>query len=260
MLNRSRRAPFAGALIAVAVLAGCASPDAASRSSSEIYDPYEGTNRAVHSFNLGIDRIFFRPASNGYTNLIPDPIEDSFNSFSRNLSEPGDTANFLAQGNFRDAGRSLLRFLINSTIGFAGLADPATEFGIPETETDFGVTLHTWGFAEGPYIELPIFGPSNARDAVGTLADFFTNPITFAVQNPFENAGVYAGFLERLSDRGRFSDTVDSILYGSADSYAQARIIYLQNRRFELAETGTETYLDPYEDTFEDPYEDPYAE
>ena len=260
MFTNTLRAPLFGALAALAVLAGCATPESAARSSGAIYDPLENTNRGVHAFNLGVDRLFFRPAARGYTDLIPDPIEDSFNHFADNLSEPGDTVNFLAQGRLREAGTSLARFLINSTIGFAGLANPASEFGIPETDTDFGETLHVWGFAEGAYVELPFFGPSTARDAVGVLADFFTNPITFARQNPADNIGVYAELLERLSDRGRFSDTVDSILYESADSYAQARIIYLQNRRFELAGTGEEAYLDPYEDTFEDPYEDPYAE
>ena len=106
--------------------------------------------------------------------------------------------------------------------------------------------------------------------------DFFTNPLTLAPQRPIENIGVYAEVVRRMGDRGRFSDTVDSILYESADSYAQARTIYLQNRRFELARDDEETYLglyddpyadtgtdpvrDPYLDPYADPYEDPYAE
>lgn len=252
-----------GCVVALALVSACATPESGVWSNDEPFDPYEANNRGVHKFNLAVDRTFFRPASKGYTNLIPDPIEDSFNNFSENLSEPGDAANFLMQGDFRQAGISLGRFLMNTTIGFAGLANPASDFGIPETETDFGATLASWGVREGAYVELPFFGPSTQRDAVGVFVDFFTNPLTFAPQRPIENVGVWAGLIERLSDRGRFSDTVDSILYESADSYAVARLIYLQNRRFELEGNNGDTYVDPYGgDTIDtlDPYEDPYAE
>jgi phospholipid-binding lipoprotein MlaA len=246
--------------LALFLSAGCAVKDTQPRSSAEPFDPYEGNNRKIHQFNIAVDKVFFRPASIGYTKIVPDPIEDSFNSFAANLSEPGDAANFLLQGDFRQAGISLGRFLMNSTIGFAGLADPATEFGIPETETDFGATLATWGFSEGAYIELPFFGPSTQRDSVGVVVDFFTNPLTFAPQRPLENIGFYAEAVERLSARGRFSDTIDSILYESEDSYAVARVIYLQNRRFELEGNSGDTYVDPYAETAIDPYEDPYAD
>ncbi|SFT56785.1 MlaA family lipoprotein [Sedimentitalea nanhaiensis] len=247
-------------LLSTLVLAACAVSEPGQRQNDAPFDPYESSNRNVHSFNLAVDRVFFRPASKGYTNLIPDPIEDSFNSFSANLSEPGDAANFLLQGDFKQAGISLGRFLMNSTIGFAGLANPASDFGIPETDTDFGETLAVWGFSEGAYIELPFFGPSTQRDSVGVFVDFFTNPLTFAPARPIENVGFYANVLERLSDRGRYSDTVDSILYQSADSYAVARLIYLQNRRFELEGDSSDSYVDPYADPFSDPYEDPYAQ
>ncbi|AVO38862.1 MlaA family lipoprotein [Pukyongiella litopenaei] len=268
-MNVNDCAAKAGIVIALsALLSGCATPTPEQVASGEPFDPYEKNNRAVHRFNVAVDRIFFRPAAKGYTNLIPDPIEDSFNYFSENLSKPGDTANFIAQGNFREAGISLARFLVNTTIGFAGLADPATEFGIPEAETDFGETLHVWGAPAGAYVELPGFGPSTQRDAIGLVADFFTNPLTFALQNPAENIGVYSNVVERLSDRGRYSDTVDAILYESADSYAVARVIYLENRRYELEGNDGDSYVDPYADTsgggasdpYADIYEDPYAE
>jgi len=255
-----RRGAHICAFLGFATLAACGAPDGAVLETGGVYDPHEKANRNVHAFNLGVDKVFFRPASKGYTNLIPDPIEDSFNYFSKNLSEPGDMVNSLAQGRFKIAAISLARFVINTTIGIGGLSDPATDFGIPQTDTDFGETMAVWGIGEGAYVELPFFGPSTQRDAVGILVDFFTNPITFAVQNPLENAGVYAEILERMSDRGRYSDTVDSILYESADSYAQARLIYLQNRRFELADDDGDTYVDPYDDPFADIYEDPYAE
>ncbi len=247
-------------VLAISFAAGCATKEGADLSPGEVFDPYEATNRGTHAFNVGVDRLLFRPAATGYTKFVPDPIEDSFNSFARNLSEPGDFVNSLAQGRFEVAGISLVRFLMNSTIGFAGLADPATDFGIPETDTDFGETLHVWGFGEGAYIELPFYGPSTTRDAVGVIADLFTNPLSFSFTRALENPGLYAEIVERLSDRGRYSDTVDSILYESADSYAQARLIYLQNRRFDLEGTDTSAYVDPYDDPYQDIYEDPYAE
>ena len=236
-----------GGLVALTLLAGCATRSGQDLAPGEIFDPYEDVNRGVHEFNRGVDRFLFRPASKGYTTIIPDPIEDSFNSFSRNLSEPGDIVNFAIQGRLDMAAVSLARFLMNSTIGFAGLSDPATEFGIPETDTNFGETLHIWGVGEGAYVELPFYGPSTARDAVGTLVDFFTNPISYVLMAPYDDVGIYAEIVERLSDRGRFSDTVDSILYESADSYSQARVIYLQNRRFDLGIEDATAEIDPFE-------------
>lgn len=257
------RPGFFRAVAAIAVtgaLSACAVPDPAQRASGEIFDPYENANRGVHAFNRGLDRIAFRPAARGYTNIVPDPIEDSFNAFSRNLSAPGHMVNFLLQGRLKEAGTVLARFALNTTIGFAGLADPATEFGIAEAETDFGETLYVWGIREGAYVELPVLGPSTERAAVGTLVDFFINPLSYALSDKAENIGTYAEGLERLSARGRFSDTVDSILYESEDSYAQARLIYLQNRRFELARRSGDAYSSPETDPYSDPYEDPYAE
>jgi len=266
---RSIRA--ASALLCVAIVAGCNLPKTPQGPGS-VYDPYETVNRGTHSFNRAMDQALFRPASKGYVSIVPDPMVTSFSQFADTISEPGNMINGLLQGNPKRAGIAVARFVVNMTIGFAGLADPATEFGIYSDETDFGETLYTWGFQEGAYIELPVLGPSNERDAVGTFVDFFTNPISFATHNPLDNVGVYSEIVQRMGDRGRYSDTIDSILYESADSYAQARVIYLQNRRFELAGSGNEVYSDPYEDdssgdpyaggtsAIADPYEDPYAE
>lgn len=246
--------PFRFGLLGAVLIAlsACTTPGPGEVSSTGVFDPYEKGNRNVHAFNRGVDRAIFRPTARGFTRIVPDPIEDSFVNFSQNLSEPGDTVNFLLQGRLPEAGRSFGRFLFNSTFGLLGLLDPATEIGLSEADTNFGETLHVWGAQEGAYVELPFFGPSTERDAVGVLVDFFTNPLSFTLQNPVENVGVYAEIVERLSQRGRFSDTIDSILYESADSYAQSRLIYLQARRFELGGEGADGYIDPYLD--------PYAE
>ncbi len=271
MLSRARLKHLF-VLAAVTALSACAKAPADEVARGEIFDPYEKTNRSIHKFNLGVDRFFFRPASKGYVRIIPEPMVTSFNHFAENISLPGQAVDYLLQGKPKEMGIALLRFTINSTVGFAGLADPASDFEIPQVDTDFGETLHAWGFGEGAYVELPLYGPSTTRDAVGVVVNLFTNPIDFAPTRPVDNLGLYAEVVRRMGDRGRFSDTVDSILYGSADSYAQARLIYLQNRRFELARDDEDAYLglytDPYADTgtdpvrdpYLDPYEDPYAE
>lgn len=250
----------ATALILSSLLSACAVQSPEQRASGAVFDPYESTNREIHKFNKFIDRNLFRPASNGYVSAIPESMVISFTNFSENLSMPGDVVDALLQGDLKTAGNGLVRFVVNSTIGFAGLADPATDFQIPQVDTDFGETLYVWGFGEGAMVELPFYGPSTTRDAIGVVANFFTNPLTFAPTRPIENIGFYAEILEQMGDRGNYSDTIDSILYESADSYAQAQTIYLQNRRFELAGDDDEAYLDLYDDPYADIYGDPYAE
>ena len=238
------------AVVAVAValaLSGCGGPTPAQKASGEPFDPYESTNRAMHSFNLAIDKTLFGPASKGYSSIVPEPIMDSVGYVANNLSMPSSVVNSLLQGKPGQAGTGLLRFVINTTIGFAGLADPATEFGIPQAETDFGETLAVWGVGEGAYLVLPFIGPSTARDSVGVFADIFTNPITFSPTRPLQNSGVIANIFSSMGSRGRYSGTVDSVLYDSADSYAQTRMIYLQNRRFELGQEDASADIDPFE-------------
>lgn len=251
---------IAAIALAGAVLGACAATPPEPQSGATVFDPYEKTNRKIHAFNLGVDKLAFRPASKGYVNVVPEPMVTSFSHFADNLSMPGRMVNSLLQGEVKQAGAALARFVINSTVGIAGLADPASDFEVPAVDTDFGETLHAWGFGEGAYVELPFFGPSNQRDAVGLLADIVTNPLTFAPTRPVQNAGPWADVVQQMGNRGRFSDTVDSILYGSEDSYAQSRLVFLQNRRFELASGDDDAYLDLYSDPYDTVGDDPYAE
>jgi phospholipid-binding lipoprotein MlaA len=179
------------------------------------------------------------------------------NNFSENLTMPGMAVNSLLQGDLRGVGVATTRFVMNTTLGLAGFFDPATELNIPQHDTDFGETLAVWGVGEGAYVEIPFWGPSTQRDAVGLVTDFFTNPLTFATINtsPEQYIPPTARGAAWLNDRDRLSNTIDSVLYDSADSYAQSRSIYLQNRRFELEGSSPET-----EDPYLDPYDDPYAQ
>jgi phospholipid-binding lipoprotein MlaA len=258
-------------VLAAGFVAACAgTPDA-----NGINDPFEPTNRKIHGFNKGVDRMFVGPASKGY-GVVPEPLKLAVGNVADTLDLPGDIVNNLLQLRLRDAGRNSLRLFVNVTAGMGGLFDIAGDTGLHGKPTDFGETLHVWGVGEGPYMELPLAGPSTARDTVGMLADIALNPVRLALPTKEANAATIIQLFSRLGDRDRFSETVDSILYESADSYAQARLLYLQNRLFELgqspggADTRDDGFIDPYadaasadapsDDGFIDPYEDPYAQ
>lgn len=255
---------------ALVVVAGLLSACAASPNATGINDPFEPANRKVHAFNKGVDRALVGPASKGY-GIVPEPVKRAVGNVADTLDLPGDIVNNLLQLRLADAGQNSLRLAVNLTFGLGGLIDISTEAGMPGKPTDFGETLHVWGVGEGPYIELPLAGPSTARDTVGMLADIALNPVRLALPTKEANAATILKLFSRLGDRDRFSETVDSLLYESADSYAQARLLYLQNRRFQLgkaageAGTSDDGFIDPYadgasDDAFIDPYEDPYAQ
>lgn len=247
------------ALFAMVALSACSVPGPGGAPGG-VHDPYEEVNRRNHELNRALDERFVRPAGKGYTQILPDPVEDSIGNFASNLSLPGTVVNNLLQGDLEGAGKNTLRFALNTVLGIGGLFDPSGEMGLYEVETDFGETLHVWGVPEGAYVELPVLGPSTERDAVGKVVDLFTNPLSYVLPDPEKYYGTAAGVASKLGDRGRYSDTIDSILYESADSYAQARLIYLQNRRFELGGDDDNAYVDPYDDLYGDPYADPYTD
>lgn len=251
----------AAGLLACVFIAACAAP-AHEATSNGIFDPYEPNNRQMHEFNRGLDRALVRPVSKGYTTIIPDDIETVIVRVSRNLSLPSDIVNNILQLDMRGAFHDTARFVVNTTVGLGGMFDPASEMGMAApTNTDFGETLHVWGAGEGAYVVLPLLGPSTQRDTWGIVVDVFTNPLTYILDSPENLVGTFAGVGAGLSNRQKFSKTIDQILYESADSYAQARSIFLQNRRFRLGGTEGATYNDPY-DNLSAPaaLEDPYAQ
>lgn len=231
--------------IVALALTGCAAPAPTTAPN----DPFEDGNRAIHAFNKGLDRVVARPASKAYVTILPQPVKTGVANFATNLDLPGNVLNGVMQGNAEGATRNTFRFLINSTLGVAGLFDPAKSFGLDQQKTDFGQTLHVWGAGEGPYLELPVLGPRTTRDALGDAVDFVTNPVGKVLPTPESYYAKAAKVGSKLGDRGRYSETIDSILYDSADSYAQARLLYLQNRRFELGQQaagGEDDFIDPY--------------
>ena len=242
-------------ILCLGLLVACGTPDPALQVSGP-YDPNEATNRKFHKFNRGLDRNLVRPAGKGYVDIVPDDVETLVGRFAHNLSIPSAVVNNVLQGNMKGAFQDTARFVVNSTIGLGGLFDPATELSMPEgTDADFGQTLYVWGVNEGPYIELPVLGPATHRRAVGKVVDVFTNPITYVLQVPLNYLGTTTALAARLGERGRYTETFDQILYDSADSYAQARSLYYQNRRFKLGSKSNDAYVDPYDDLASDPYE-----
>lgn len=239
----------AGAVIAVCAAFAACTPNPGG---SEFNDPYEVQNRKVHRFNLALDRALVRPSSEVYGTILPQPVRTGVGNFASNLDLPGEVVNSILQGRAEPAVQNTFRFLINSTLGVAGLFDPATSIGVPEHDTDFGETLAVWGVREGAYLVVPALGPSTERAFTGKVVDVLLNPVGFALNSPESEYATIAKLGSKIGDRYRFSDTLDSILYESADSYSQTRLLYLQNQRFDL---GTETEADVY-----DPYEDPYGE
>lgn len=175
----------------VVVMAGCASqpvresdftppkrqfPELAShppdaKAITGVYDPFEKFNRSMYNFNTRFDRHVFLPVVAGYQAITPNFVEKGVSNFFTNLGEITNLMNNTLQGNMRDSGATLSRFVINSTIGVLGLWDPATKMGIERRPEDFGETLGHWGVGAGPYIVLPIAGPSTARDTTGLVVD-----------------------------------------------------------------------------------------
>lgn len=239
-------------LAAALVLSACGAPPVA----RGITDPNETANREVHAVNVGLDRAVLRPTSRAYAAVVPPVVRRPVSTLATNLDLPGDIVNDVLQGNVGDAGHNVFRLAVNATLGVAGLFDPASAIGLERRDTDFGETLHVWGAGEGNYVELPVLGPSTERDLAGRVVDAALNPVRMVVPADAQAArrAVNAGAV--LDARDRFRDTIDSTLDDSADSYAAARLIYLENRRFRLgqgggglAQTGPDPFADPFGET-----------
>jgi len=239
-----RTAAFLGGLILLAACSPAQQP-------TGISDPFEAQNRAVHEFNKEFDERFLRSAAVAYGETLPGPVRDIISNVADNISLTGDVVNDILQGRADDAVHNGFRFVINSTLGVGGLFDPAASFGLDTRDSGFGETLYTYGVPEGAYIELPFLGPSTQREAVGRVVDFFTNADSYALDGPSAAAATGVGFVDLLNDRYELRDVIDEVLYGSEDSYAQGRSLYLQNLRFRYSGgDAAEQVIDIYDDIY----------
>ena len=205
-----------------------------------INDPLEPANRAIFEFNRGIDTVLFKPLAKAYL-LLPDDARDAVHNAVVNISGPVDFGNALLQGDMERAGNALGRFLINTTIGIGGLFDAATAIGIPSIEEDFGQTLAVWGSSSGPYIVIPIFGPSNPRDIAGRIVDSFMDPLNYVVSDGdefFDTYSLVRGGIEGIDERSRVIDVLDDIEANSLDFYATIRSLHRQRREDQIRNGG----------------------
>ena len=227
------------AALALPLLAGCAKRPPASDPEAlaefqETNDPFEPTNRVIYAFNNGLDTVVLRPAAQVYRAVVPNFVRRPVHNALTNLSSPVLLANDMAQGHPRRAGDTFMRFLINSTAGVAGLFDVAAGWGYPAHETDFGMTLALWGIPEGPFLFLPVFGPSNPRDGIGRGGDTVLDPFTYLTFGGSQTFGTTRFIVGGVDTRERVLDEVDSIKRTSLDPYATFRSLYRQNRASEI--------------------------
>jgi phospholipid-binding lipoprotein MlaA len=265
-------AKIAGARIAVAgafalaALAACAMPPPADDKEAvaaynEANDPLEPLNRYFFEVNRAVDHILLRPVAEIYRGTLPEGIRSSVRSVVNNLETPGIFVHDVLQGEMERSGESFARFTTNSFLGAGGLADVAAgdnpkdpDAGIPFHSEDLGQTMAVWGAGPGPYLMLPLIGPSNVRDGLGQALDFYTNPVNYVVPNEHRTGFSLARTVIRGIDiRSRNIETFDEIERGSIDFYATVRSLYRQYRASEIANgRGPENPLPEMADTLQE--------
>ncbi len=235
--------PIAGTLWVAVGLTGCATAPNASdpgavADAREVNDPLEPTNRVFYAINDGIDTVLLRPLAVAYRYAVPQVIRTHAHYVLSNLDSPVLLANDMLQGKPRRAGDTLMRFLVNSTLGVAGVFDVATDLGYPAHDTDFGVTLALWGLPSGPFLFLPILGPSNPRDATGFGVDVAIDPLTYVGRGTVVTALDYSRFgLAAVDARAAVLDDLDKIKQQALDPYATFRSLFRQHRDSQIEDT-----------------------
>ena len=221
------------------VLAPSASPPppAAAAELADAGDPFEATNRDILDFNLAVDDCCIKPIALTYRDLLHPWLRTRIRNVIENIEEPRFAANNLLQGRPLAAGENVMRFVINSTMGLGGMFDMEQFGGPPRRPRDFGQTLYTWGLPDGPYLMLPIAGPSNPRDTVGFVADGFLNPISWLI--PLWGDAV-RGTVDGIDLREQNIEAIDQLRAESLDFYARLRSIWRQRRAAELGRTTPE--------------------
>ncbi|MDX1453927.1 MAG: VacJ family lipoprotein [Gammaproteobacteria bacterium] len=235
-------------LLMLVLLTGCASlPEGTQRSDD---DPWERYNRAMYQFNDAVDSSVLRPLAVGYDTITPDPVQTGVANFFDNLSYPVTILNQFLQGKIGDGLAGIGRFLINTTVGFAGIFDPATKMGIDARDEDFGQTLGVWGVPRGPYLVLPFLGPSSVRGTIGFAGDVQVDPVWRNV-DLHEDARYGLLFIDIVQTRAQYLD-LDSQISEAYDPYTFLRDAYLQRREFQLYDGN------PPQDQYDELYDDLY--
>ncbi len=194
------------------------------------YDPWEKLNRRVHRFNNAVDRTIAKPLATAYLKVTPRPVRLGVGNFFNNLGQPVSAVNALLQGKPKQATQALGRFLVNSTLGIAGVFDPATSAKLPNKSEDFGQTLGVWGWKQSRYVELPLFGPRTIRDALGMAGDSPLSPIRSIEADKLR---VFLQGLQLVDVRTQLM-AVDRMREGATDDYALVRDAWMQRRQYQI--------------------------
>ncbi len=201
---------------------------------TDIPDPLERSNRAIYAFNTQFDRYVFLPTVRGYKRVTPDPLEKGITNVFSNLGEIPTFVNATLQAKPRSAGVTVGRFVVNSTIGILGLFDPATKMGMVQRNEDFGQTFGRWGVGNGPYLILPVLGPSNVRDGVGSITELGLNSAFGILSSQDGVVRLSAGTLEAIDTRSNISFRYYET--GSPFEYDLVRYLYTKMREIKIAE------------------------
>lgn len=197
----------------------------------DVNDPFEPLNRGVFAVNQALDEMLFKPFARIYIALVPEKGRAAISNVVSNLGAPVVLVNDLLQGDVDRAGVTLARFMVNTTVGFGGMNDVAADLGAPRHGEDFGQTIGSYGVSTGPFLMLPLLGPSNFRDGIGTVVDGLIDPVGTALKRG-ETVTRFA--VEGLDKRANFLDASEAIEKTSLDYYASIRSVYLQNRGYEI--------------------------
>lgn len=219
----------------LAALVGCASVPPRDSEAYQAYldrnDPLEPMNRYFFEVNRGLDQLFLQPASAMYNAALPDPVQDSVRAFLNNLRTPIILANDLLQGEGERAYITFSRFMVNTSIGLLGLFDVATEIGLDYHDEDFGQTLAVAGVRPGPYLMVPLLGPTNPRDLVGKVVDLAFDPMTYVAGTETRVARMS---VDTVDFRHRNREAIEALEEGSIDFYATVRDASRQRREDEI--------------------------
>jgi phospholipid-binding lipoprotein MlaA len=221
-------------------IAGCATPPPANDTEAvadynETNDPLEPTNRVMYAIDNGIDTVLLEPAARAYRFIFPQPVRNGIHNVLNNLGTPVELSNDILSGKPRRAGDTTMRFLINTTVGVVGVFDVAKNWGYPDHDSDFGITMALWGVPSGPFLFLPVFGPSDPRDAIGLGVNAVMDPFTWVGQGTATRALDWSRFgINAIDQRERHLDDIESTKKTALDPYATFRSLYRQHRTSEI--------------------------
>lgn len=226
--------------VAATLLAGCATSE-----TGEVSDPIEGINRGIFKFNDVVDTAVLKPVAQGYHDVVPQPARTGVRNALRNLKSPTIIANDLLQGDVKAAGDSLTRLFANTLLGLGGLVDVAGQEGVAYREEDFGQTMGVWGLGNGPYLVLPLLGPSTVRDTAGMIVDNYTDPVRLWLTNTDREEWYYAKVgIAAVDKREELLTVLEDLKKNSIDYYAATRSSYIQNREAKIHGNKTDNFQD----------------